>query len=110
VRVIRRAESPVVASIISEYMRGGSFPAGTRTGGGAGAHVASPHIFVGGNGGGGTGSNPGHIPTPPDPYNPGGETPGDPHIPAVPLPAGIWLLIVPLAWLGRLAARKTWAL
>ena len=65
--VIRRVESPVDASVVSEYMRGGLPSVGPRTGGGASAHVAPPHIF--------------------ESDRPGAETPGESHIPAVPIPA-----------------------
>ena len=86
VRVIRRAESPVAASVVSEYMRGGLPSVGPRTGGGASAHVAPPPFFVGGHNG-----HNGH--TSPIPAVP---------IPAVPLPQTLALFLGALAILGAM--------
>lgn len=105
VRVLRRAAAPVTASIVSEYMRGGSSPAGPRTWEGASAHVALPHIpgvpvivwpVPGGSVPGMEPPSPGANP-PPEPPNHGVNPPSAPPIPAVPLPASAWLFLAALA-------------
>lgn len=87
VRVLRRAAAPVTAGVVSEYMRGGSSPAGPRTWEGASAHVALPTIPA-------IWHVPGGSVPPVVPYNPPA-----PPIPAVPLPASAWLFLAALAGL-----------
>ena len=85
VRVLRRDAAPVTAGVVSEYMRGGSSPAGPRTWEGASAHVALPTVPAIWHGPGGS------VP----PVEPGNQP--APPIPAVSLPASAWLFLAALA-------------